>query len=140
MSRVRIPLAAPFPLLSTENISLVSRLIGFYNSLVFMVSATKVIMDRNSHSVLIKLVVLCLSCLLFVGYMSAQKPTADSFVKGELLVKFSRGVTSKTVNAANRELRAITLESLGDIGWQRVKLPKGISIDDAIEHYKTKYG
>src|SRR5438445_3655480 len=97
-------------------------------------------MDRKSRSMPIKLIVLCLLCLLFAGYASAQKPAADSFVKGELLVKFNSGATSKTVNAANRELRATTLESLGDLRWQRVKLPKGISIDDAIDRYKTKYG
>lgn len=80
------------------------------------------------------------SCLLFAGHVAAQKLTVDTRVKGELLVKFSTGAAAKTVNAVNREIRAVQMESLGDLGWQRVKLPKGMSIDDAIELYKKKSG
>ncbi|CAN5366476.1 hypothetical protein BH10ACI2_BH10ACI2_17650 [soil metagenome] len=69
-----------------------------------------------------------------------QNKQVGRFVKDELLVKFSSGTASTKMRSANRELGATSLESLGDLEWQRVKLPEGMSIDEAIERYKNLEG
>lgn len=80
---------------------------------------------------------------MLVAAMSAafaQKAPADSFVKGELLVKFKEGNTSKSARDANRAIGSAMLENLGDIGWQRVRLPQGMTVASAIAEYKTLEG
>ena len=97
-------------------------------------------MDSKSRSIWVILVVFALSCLVFVGTAKAQKPSPDTFVKGELLVKFSSKTSAISAQASNRAIGATMLESLGNIGWQRVKLPKNISIDDAVKAYDGQPG
>src|SRR5258707_15714677 len=44
------------------------------------------------------------------------------------------------VKAGNWALRDSVLDTLGELGWQRVKLTKGLGIDDAIVLYQAIYG
>lgn len=76
----------------------------------------------------------CIAALM-VGSMQAQKTKQENYVKDELLVKFNGGTTSNSAVAANRAMNAIVLETLGDLGWQRVRLPDGLSVNDAIGQY-----
>lgn len=64
----------------------------------------------------------------------------EKFVKGELLVKFSAGAESDEARSANRSVGAIELERLGDLGWQRVRIPAGKTIDEAIREYREREG
>lgn len=59
----------------------------------------------------------------------------SGLVKGELLVKFRAGIS----DTASREIASIkggvVLERLADLGWQRIKLPPGKSVDSAMADY-----
>lgn len=61
-------------------------------------------------------------------------------MKGELLVKFSSGTASNAALAANRAMSAEVIETLGDLGWQRVRLPEILSVEDAIDQYSKLDG
>ncbi len=76
---------------------------------------------------------------LAVGAAIAQKSPADAYVPDELLVKFIGGTDTSDARVANRAVGSTVLETLGDLGWQRVRVPVGLSVDDAIERYK-KFG
>lgn len=67
----------------------------------------------------------------------SQNPPRENWVKGELLVKFRDGVTSPSARAANRLIGAVAVEDLGDRKWQRVRLPEGLRVDQAINQYKN---
>lgn len=97
-------------------------------------------MDRKFVSIRVLFFAICLSSMLFVGFAEAQKSAADRFVKGEVLVKFVGGADSKNALAANHALGATVLETFEDLGWQRLKLPDWISVDEAIARYKVLDG
>ncbi|MFN0138791.1 MAG: S8 family serine peptidase [Pyrinomonadaceae bacterium] len=89
-----------------------------------------------------------LSIFMSVGFVvallganaNAQGSKQEKYVKNELLVKFSRGTESNAALAAKRTMNAAVLETLGDLGWQRVRLPEGISVDNAIDQYSKLDG
>lgn len=56
-------------------------------------------------------------------------------VKGEVLVKFRPEASAAALRGANDSIGATALERLGDLGWQRVKLPAGKSFDRAAREY-----
>jgi|CXWL01.1.fsa_nt_gi subtilisin family serine protease len=66
----------------------------------------------------------------------AQDPSKDNFANGEILVKFSDGANSRYAADANRAVGTVVLDKFEFIGWQRVKLPKGISVKEAIARYE----
>ena len=94
-------------------------------------------MGRISFSTKSLIFALLAACIGFAIAAPAQSPVAGDFVKGELLVKFATDTPEKSVRFANRAIGATVLESLGDLDWQRVRLPDGLSVDDAIEKYKN---
>lgn len=83
----------------------------------------------------------CLAIALFCGTTAfTQKSGVDKYVSGELLVRFSDGIDSRSAKAANVALRATVLETLGDQGWQRVRLPEGLAIENAVKQYSKLDG
>jgi subtilisin family serine protease len=74
------------------------------------------------------------------GSGAAQKVSADAYVPDELLVRFIDGPASTSARNANRAVGATALEELGDLGWQRVRLPEGKTIANAIEQYLNTPG
>lgn len=95
-------------------------------------------MDTKPFSIGVLFLAFCASAILLAGFAAAQ--SADSFVQGELLIRFSGGTTSEKAVEANRFVRATAVENLGDLGWQRVKLPEGLSTEAAIARYKKLDG
>ncbi len=81
---------------------------------------------------------MCIMCILFTA-ASGQNP-AGRFVADELLVKFAGGPASNEARDANRKIGATNLETLGDLGWQRVRLPAGTSVSEATRRYKALAG
>ena len=81
--------------------------------------------------------ILILMLAAFAGY--GQKSTS-AWVDGELLVKFSGGLQSALARSANRSIGAEVVETLGDLGWQRVKLPDGLAVNKAISRYQELDG
>ena len=64
----------------------------------------------------------------------AQKPS-KKFADGELLVKFKKSATSASSAETIEKLGANLLETLGDLGWTRVKLPENLSVEQAVKEY-----
>ena len=91
----------------------------------------------SMRSILISAVALT---ALFAGSVIAQKTNRENYVKDELLVKFSDGTASKAALDANRAMNAAVLETLGDLGWQRVRLPETLSVDEAMSRYSKFEG
>lgn len=77
---------------------------------------------------------------LLAGPMNAQKTNQENYVKDELLVKFSAGSASNSALAANRAMNVSVLETLGDLGWRRVRLPENLSVENAIKQYSKLDG
>lgn len=78
-------------------------------------------------------------CLMFET-ASAQKTAKENFVSNEILVKFSSEFNSERISAANRIIGAYAAETLPLTGWQRVVLPVGMSLKDAIARYSKVDG
>ncbi len=73
--------------------------------------------------------------LLSQAAMTAAQSTEKGAVANEVLVKFKSGTSidlSRSINARNG---GFMLEKLGDLGWQRIKLPAGSNRASAIARY-----
>ncbi|HEX8246735.1 MAG TPA: S8 family peptidase, partial [Pyrinomonadaceae bacterium] len=57
------------------------------------------------------------------------------YADGELLVKFKNGTVSASAASANSQFGARVVEEFPDLGWQRVKLPAGLSVETAVARY-----
>lgn len=77
--------------------------------------------------------------LLFAVNFAFGQKTEKAFADGEVLVKFKNGTDSSLIARTNAFVGASLAETLGDLGWVRVKLPAGMSVEKAIEDYK-KHG
>jgi subtilisin family serine protease len=75
---------------------------------------------------------------LFVFLLTSVQFTfaAKNYADGELLIKFKDGPYSAQSRTANSMLRAELLEDFPAIGWQRVKLPEGLSLTEGMDYYK----
>lgn len=80
------------------------------------------------------IVLICL--VAAAGLDSPAQSAAAKFVKDEILVKFQPAAGTGSVEKALNPGRYKRLETLGDLGWQRLKLPPGISVEKAIEKFK----
>lgn len=78
--------------------------------------------------------------LLLIAAVEGFGQRAPTSVAGELLVKFARGTSVVKANSVHRALGSEVVEELGDLGWERVKLPAGLSIGRAISRYKDLEG
>lgn len=56
-------------------------------------------------------------------------------VPGEVLVKFRTGTSADAARRVNLQKGGVTLERFAAIGWERVKLPAGKSVEDAVAEY-----
>jgi subtilisin family serine protease len=54
-----------------------------------------------------------------------------------VLVKFKRGLKSSQLAETNAALGANLTETLGDVGWVRITLPAGMSVEKGIDEYKN---
>jgi len=70
-----------------------------------------------------------------VSLVFAQK-TEKAFADGEVLVKFKSGVKQPEMLRANALVGAQLAETLGDLHWVRVRLPEGMSVEEALERYR----
>ncbi len=62
---------------------------------------------------------------------------SNFYVEGELLVKFKNGTASQFARSANAQIGASVLEEFTDLKWQRLKLPEGLSVKDAVAQYEN---
>ncbi len=81
--------------------------------------------------------VVALSAFLLCGTASCQTGSRSSdIVPGEVLVKFRAGVPVTTIEAIHRRIGAQVVQAWPEIRWQRVTVPAGVSVADAIREYR----
>ncbi|MBA3634502.1 MAG: S8 family serine peptidase [Acidobacteria bacterium] len=68
--------------------------------------------------------------------VSAQK-SDKVFADGELLVKYKNGTASAAAFATNDQIGAAVVEEFPELGWQRIKLPAYLSVNQALLLYKS---
>src|SRR5215204_1812616 len=80
---------------------------------------------------------ICLLVILLGGanFVFGQK-SEKAFADGEVLVKFKSGAKQSEIARANAFVGARLVEKLGDLDWIRVRLPDGMTVEEAIEQYK----
>ena len=83
------------------------------------------------------------STLYFILALSLLAQTAfarqssKEYVGGEVLVKYKSGTVDASVFETNNRIGATVVERFPDLGWQRVKLPAGLSVSRALALYKS---
>jgi subtilisin family serine protease len=65
---------------------------------------------------------------------------AIPYVEGELLVKTDGRFVAQSLFEANSRVGAVKVQGFDFIGWQRVRLPDGVSVPDAIASYSSMGG
>jgi subtilisin family serine protease len=81
-------------------------------------------------------IVAILSVLLLFGQVCVSQKPALPFVKNEVLVKFEASLNPELTKPIHEGFGAFTTEVLGDLGWQRVVLPEGLSVQEALARYR----
>jgi len=74
--------------------------------------------------------------LFAVSFAAGQKQT-ENYARGEILVKFKNGVTDESISTLNDRFRGKTIETLGDLGWQRIAIPKNADVDAFVRRYQA---
>lgn len=77
----------------------------------------------------------CLVFIIAAAVSAFSQFSPKAYVDGELLVKFKNGTISASAARANDQIGALVLEQFADLKWQRVKLPAGLTIGEAIARY-----
>ncbi len=79
--------------------------------------------------------------LLFSAQFIFAQYNSEVYADGELLVKYKNkyknGTASESAFSMNAQMGATVLEEFPDLGWQRVKLPAGLSVNQAVSSYKS---
>ncbi|HEY0384760.1 MAG TPA: S8 family serine peptidase, partial [Pyrinomonadaceae bacterium] len=84
-----------------------------------------------------------LFALFQVSGITATRPSRASLathVEGELLVKFDGGSNTNLARQANARIGASVIEEIPFIGWQHVRLPAAMSIDEGLALYQKMPG
>jgi subtilisin family serine protease len=80
------------------------------------------------------LISLIVAIAILTTIAAAQK-SSKVHVPDEILVKFTGTVNLSSARKLHRQIGANLVEELGSLGWQRVKLPAGMSVDEALTKY-----
>ncbi len=79
--------------------------------------------------------------LLFGVQFTFAQYNSEVFADGELLVKYKNkyknGTASQSAFSMNAQMGVTVIEEFPDLGWQRVKLPAGLSVNRAVSSYKS---
>src|SRR5205085_1676518 len=70
----------------------------------------------------------------------SQENKVGGYAPGEILVRFAPARSHASAETANRSVGAVTIERLADTEWQRVRVPAGMTVDEAIARYKQMEG
>lgn len=84
-------------------------------------------------------IIFVFAVLLCAASFAFGQKSEKTFADGEILVKFKGGLPQSAVAGLNDKIGADLLETLGDLNWLRVKLPAGMSVEEAVAEYQ-KYG
>ncbi|HEX8737641.1 MAG TPA: S8 family serine peptidase, partial [Pyrinomonadaceae bacterium] len=75
------------------------------------------------------------SAFLFLSQIAFAQYNSKIYADGELLVKFKDGTVSAAAVSVNSQFGARVAEEFPELGWQRVKLPAGLSVETAVARY-----
>jgi subtilisin family serine protease len=67
---------------------------------------------------------------------SSAISSQSQYVKGEVLIKFKRGAETQQMMLAHSALNASVVKDYSLTGWQRVRLPEGMGVEEALSHYR----
>ena len=73
--------------------------------------------------------------VVFLAVFSHAQIKSKGYADGELLVKYKSGTASRTALTINSQLNSVLLEEFPDLGWQRVRIADGVSIETAKSRY-----
>lgn len=73
--------------------------------------------------------------LLFPAAIVHGQQRENGVVANELLVNFKSGTSNALARSINARSGAVQVEKLGDLGWQRIKLPSGSNMNAARAKY-----
>ncbi|MEE9122363.1 MAG: hypothetical protein V3U56_13940, partial [Syntrophobacteria bacterium] len=91
------------------------------------------------------IIVVAISCFLAApvgvsgqnGHNRRSKAHGSTYVPGELLVKYKPSVRAAASEYFRSRLGVYTLKNFRRIGVQHVKLPKGMTVEEALEIYRN---
>lgn len=72
----------------------------------------------------------------FATMAAMPQNKSDKYVPDELLVKLDRAAGTSVAPTALADSGVNIVESFPELGWQRIKLPAGLSVDEAIARYQ----
>jgi subtilisin family serine protease len=75
--------------------------------------------------------------ILLTIFSVAASTNKKVSVSDEILVKFKDGPYSKASADVNREYGAVVIETFDDLGWQRIRLPKGKNANRVVSELKS---
>src|SRR5262245_24009314 len=85
---------------------------------------------------LLRLGVTLVVLFALLQFASAAPPTTKRYVEGELLVKFRGGPKGADARAAQRNMRHEVKRDFDLIGWQHIRLPKGMTVEEGLTKYR----
>lgn len=75
--------------------------------------------------------------IIFAARFTFAQYNSAAYVPGELLVKYKNGARSAAGKMLNASVGAEVVEEFPDLGWQRVKMPADLSLDQALAAFKS---
>lgn len=106
-------------------------------------------MFRTLHTTLVMTVKIAVLAFVFAAFTtqaagpgpesgpSAEKPKKPKYVEGELLVRFKGEVSNARAEAVHGKFKARKLRQYKSVqGLQHIKLPKGLTVEEAVAEYK----
>jgi len=82
---------------------------------------------------------LMLSSLILLHVLSNEsiaQLNSKPYVENEILLKINPRASKSRISQINENFRSELLESFSDLNWIRVKLPDGLSVEQAMREYK----
>ncbi len=84
--------------------------------------------------------VTALVVVLFSTIVSLSQAKADAYVPDEVLIKVDSSTSARRSVESLVEEGASVLEKLGDQGWQRIRIPEGMTVEQALQQFQKMDG
>jgi subtilisin family serine protease len=84
--------------------------------------------------------VIALLVVLFSAIGSLSQTKTDAYVPDEVLIKVDSSTSARRSVENLVGEGASVLETLGDIGWQRIRIPEGMTVEQALQQFQKLDG
>ncbi|MEP6705031.1 MAG: S8 family serine peptidase [Acidobacteriota bacterium] len=78
--------------------------------------------------------------VLFSTIVALPPEKGDAYVTDELLIKVDSSTSARRSVDGLIDEGASVLEKLGDLGWQRIRIPAGMTVEQALQRYQKLDG